>query len=48
MDPEAEDPDELDDMWASGELILPEDWPALFDGVKDGVNRANKGRSKGQ
>ena len=48
MDPEAEDPDELDDMWASGELILPEDWPALFDGVKDGVNRANKGRSKSQ
>ena len=41
---EAEDRELLNEYWQSGELIQPEDWPALFDGARQMVGtRLQKG-----
>ena len=43
---EMEDTDTLEDDWAAGELIIPEDWPCLIDGATRMVNGRGPDKSK--
>ena len=43
---EMKDVDTIEDDWAAGELIIPEDWPCLIDGATRMVNGRGPDKSK--